>query len=103
MASNRKPGELLPTASADRAAGVRLRKIEETRIIHSSGRSTYPNEKSVLRSGATPVRLFRKNLAAVLRLPRVDTTAFNFTHEALGHRFTPDVAPRSAGLGPGHS
>jgi hypothetical protein len=54
MASNRKPEELLPTASADRAAGVRLSKSEEIRVNHSPGKSTYPDEKSVLTSEATP-------------------------------------------------
>jgi hypothetical protein len=53
--SNRKSEELLPPAAADRAAGVRLEKSEEINIINRLGRSTHPNEKSVLRSGATPV------------------------------------------------
>ncbi len=53
--SNRKSEELLPPAAADRAAGVRLEKSEEINIINRLGRSTHPNEKSVLRSGATPL------------------------------------------------
>src|SRR6516165_4020617 len=48
--------ELLPPAGADCPARRRLTKTkeEETIIINRSGRSTYPEEKSVSRSGATP-------------------------------------------------
>ena len=48
--------ELLPRAGADCPARRRLTKTkeEETIIINRSGRSTYPEEKSVSRSGATP-------------------------------------------------
>jgi hypothetical protein len=38
---------------ADRAGGLTKTEDEETIIINRSGRSTYPEEKSVLRSGAT--------------------------------------------------
>ena len=48
--------ELLPRAGADCPARRRLTKTKEkeTIIINRSGRSTYPEEKSVSRSGATP-------------------------------------------------
>ena len=48
--------ELLPRAGADCPARRRLTKTkeEETIIINRSGRPTYPEEKSVSRSGATP-------------------------------------------------
>jgi hypothetical protein len=48
--------ELLPRAGADCPARRRLTKTkeQETIIINRSGRSTYPEEKSVSRSGATP-------------------------------------------------
>src|SRR6516165_8711113 len=51
--------ELLPPAGADCPARRRLTKTkeEETIIINRSGRSTYPEEKSVSRSGATPHQL----------------------------------------------
>ena len=47
--------ELLPPAGADCPAPRRLTKTkeEETIIINRSARSTYPEEKSVSRSGAT--------------------------------------------------
>jgi hypothetical protein len=49
--------ELLPPVASDCAARRRLTKSEEeeTIIINRSGRSTYPEEKSVQTSGATPV------------------------------------------------
>src|ERR1039457_2806809 len=52
----RKNPELLPLNATDRASPRPLTKIqdEETIIIHRPGRSTYPEEKSVLTSGATP-------------------------------------------------
>jgi hypothetical protein len=56
MMSNPKSEELLPPAAAGCAAGVRLEKSQEINIINRRGRSTHPKEKSVLRSGATPVR-----------------------------------------------
>src|SRR6516162_8077179 len=48
--------ELLPRAGADCPARRRLTKTKEegTIIINRSGRSTYPEEKSVSRSGASP-------------------------------------------------
>ena len=48
--------ELLPPAAGDCTAGRRLTKSEEeeTIIINRPGESTYPEEKSVLTSGATP-------------------------------------------------
>ena len=47
---------LLPPAAADRGTRRRLTQSEdeETIIINRPGRSTYPNQKSVLTSGATP-------------------------------------------------
>src|SRR5476651_1273046 len=49
--------ELLTPSASDCAARRRLTKSEdkETIIINRSGRSTYPEEKSVQTSGATPV------------------------------------------------
>jgi hypothetical protein len=55
MMSNPKSEALLPPAAADCAAGVRLEKSKEIKIINRLGRSTHPKEKSVLRSGATPI------------------------------------------------
>src|ERR1700681_1345784 len=51
-----KNQELLPLNAADRASPRPLTKIqdEENITIHRSARSTYPEEKSVLTSGATP-------------------------------------------------
>jgi hypothetical protein len=54
MTSNQKSEALLPPAAADRGSGVRLTKSEETSIINRRDRSTHPEEKSVLRSEATP-------------------------------------------------
>ena len=56
----RKNPELLPLNAADRASRRLLTKIQdEDRItIHRPGRSTYPEEKSVLTSGTTPVSAF---------------------------------------------
>jgi DNA ligase D-like protein (predicted 3'-phosphoesterase) len=54
MRSNPKSGELLPPAAADRGSGVRLTQTDDTSIINRRGRSTYPQGKSVRRSGATP-------------------------------------------------
>jgi hypothetical protein len=53
---NSSPEELLPPAAADRLSARRLTrtKDDETIIINRSGRSTYPDEKSVQTSGATP-------------------------------------------------
>jgi hypothetical protein len=49
--------ELLPPSASDCTARRRLTKSKEkeTIIINRSGRSTYPEEKSVQTSGATPV------------------------------------------------
>ena len=49
--------ELLPPSASDCAARRPLTKSEEeeTIIINRPGRSTYPDEKSVLTSGATPL------------------------------------------------
>jgi hypothetical protein len=55
MTPNLKSEKLLPPAAADRGSGVRLTKSEEINIINRAGRSTHPEEKSVRRSGATPV------------------------------------------------
>ncbi len=54
MTSNPRSEELLPPAAADRGSGVRLTQTDEISIINRRGRSTYPQEKSVRRSGATP-------------------------------------------------
>jgi hypothetical protein len=56
---SQKPPELLPPAAADRATVVRLMKIheeEKTSITNRPARSTYPEKKSVLTSGATPLQ-----------------------------------------------
>jgi hypothetical protein len=55
MRSKAKTEELLPPAAADRASGVRLTKSEEKIIVNHPDRSTHPDEKSVQRSGATPL------------------------------------------------
>jgi hypothetical protein len=56
----KNPPELLPPSAADRACGIRLKKIEDgqTGIINRSDGSTYLDEKSVLTSGATPFITF---------------------------------------------
>jgi hypothetical protein len=57
MTMSQKPSELLPPAAADWATVVRLKKIhkeEDGSIINRPARSTYPEKKSVLTSGATP-------------------------------------------------
>src|ERR1039457_6895754 len=54
----KNPEELLPASPADRGSGIRLIKSEDRKkddIINRPGRSTYPREKSVLTSGATPL------------------------------------------------
>src|ERR1017187_5215009 len=58
----KNPEELLPASPADRGSGIRLIKSEDRKkddIINRPGRSTYPREKSVLTSGATPQYLDR--------------------------------------------
>jgi hypothetical protein len=52
-----KNQELLALITADRAYRGPLKKIkdEKTMTIQGLGRSTYPEEKSVLRSGATAI------------------------------------------------
>src|SRR5450755_1765118 len=55
----KNPEELLPASPAERGSGIRLIKSEDRKkddIINRPGRSTYPREKSVLTSGATPLR-----------------------------------------------
>ena len=56
MTSNPKAEELLPPATADRGSGVRLTQTKESSSINRRGRSTYPQKKSVRKSGATPGR-----------------------------------------------
>jgi hypothetical protein len=46
--------ELLPPAAADCAWGVRWHSQIKIRVINPLGRSTYPKQKSVSTSGATP-------------------------------------------------
>jgi hypothetical protein len=60
--------ELLPPAAGDCAAGSGLTKSEdeETIIINRPDRSTYPDEKSVLTSGATPYDVSAVTAAARL-------------------------------------
>jgi hypothetical protein len=58
MTVHQKTPERLPPAAADRVAGVRLTKIheeEKSSITNRPARPTYPEKKSVLTSGATPV------------------------------------------------
>jgi hypothetical protein len=59
--SKKNPPEFLPPSATDRACGIRLKKIEDgkTGIIDRSHGSTYLDEKSVLRSGATPLDMKR--------------------------------------------
>src|ERR1700728_907097 len=61
--------ELLQPAAADRASRRRLTKGKEqdTIIINRSGRSTYPEEKSVQTSGATPGITWRCHAVASRR------------------------------------
>jgi hypothetical protein len=56
FSGQRKNPELLPLNAADCACSRPLTKIqdEETITINPTGRSTYPEEKSVLTSGTTP-------------------------------------------------
>ncbi len=56
FSGQRKNPELLPLNAADCACSRPLTKSEdeETITINRPGRSTYPEEKSVLTSGATP-------------------------------------------------
>jgi hypothetical protein len=59
FSSPRSHAELLPPFGCETAPwGRALTKTEEneTIIINRSDRSTYPDQKSVLRSGATPLR-----------------------------------------------
>jgi hypothetical protein len=60
FSGQRKNPELLPLNAADCACSRPLTKIqdEETITINPTGRSTYPEEKSVLTSGTTPFRGF---------------------------------------------
>ncbi len=56
MRAEQQSEALLPPAAADCSSGVRLMKSEDRNtenIINRPGRSTYPEEKSVLTSGAT--------------------------------------------------
>src|SRR5271166_3221540 len=57
FSGQRKKPELLPLNAADCACSRPLTtsEDEETITINRPGRSTYPEEKSVLTSGATPV------------------------------------------------
>ena len=77
--------ELLPPAAADWATGVRLIKIDEedrNSIINRPGRSTYPKEKSVLTSGATPgyhTSRFVEGLLAQRIAPHVAINAAHYT------------------------
>ena len=56
ISTPRKNQELLPLNAADCATRrpLTMFKDEETIIIHRPGRSTYPDGKTVLTSGATP-------------------------------------------------
>ena len=58
MMPKRKTEELLTPTASDRGTQGRLTKTgdEEKIIINRQGRSTYSEENSVLRSGATPLR-----------------------------------------------
>ena len=56
---NQRTEELLAPAASDCVSGVRLKRSEETFIINRRGRSTHPEKKSVLRSGATPAAALR--------------------------------------------
>ena len=58
MNVNQRTEELLAPAASDCVSGVRLKRSEETFIINRRGRSTHPEKKSVLRSGATPEKLY---------------------------------------------
>ncbi len=65
MILHQRTPELLPPTAADRAAGVRLTKIDEeekTSTTNRSARSTYPKKKSVSTSEAA--RLFTGDLEA---------------------------------------
>jgi hypothetical protein len=61
--TKKNPDEPLPPAAADRGSGIRFTKSDDRNtddIINRSGRSTYPDQKSVLTSGATPDFQFKK-------------------------------------------
>src|SRR5262249_32028749 len=87
--------ELLPRAGADCPTRRRLTKTkeEETIIINRSGRSTYPEEKSVSRSGATPA-LRAGHREAVYRLLRSFCRSRS-THPNVAeiHGIVPEVLP----------
>ncbi len=73
FSGRRKNPELLSLNAADRASSRPLTTIqdEETITIHSPGRSTYPEEKSVLTSGTTPVVVGHKLLTCSAQHSRV--------------------------------
>ena len=56
MMPKRQTEELLTPTASDRGTRSRLTKTKDAEkiIINRQGRSTYPEEKSVLTSGATP-------------------------------------------------
>jgi hypothetical protein len=66
FSGRRKKPELLPLNAADCACSRPLTKNrdEETITINRPGRSTYPAEKSVLTSGATPVKAIEEMFTA---------------------------------------
>ena len=82
--------ELLPPSASDRAARRRLTKSEEkeTIIINRSGRSTYPEEKSVRTSGATPEQELEATRRRLIALPQALNAVLE-TARAL--RRTPDA------------
>ena len=81
--------ELLPAAPADCPTSRGLTKSEEdeTIIINRPGRSTYPGEKSVLTSGATPASARPSALCLPAGIPR----AKGIGDEGIAHVFLPTL------------
>lgn len=69
--TKKNPEVLLPPAAADRRSRIRLMQSDDRKtddIINRPGRSTYPDQKSVLTSGATPYG--SAHSLATYRLPK---------------------------------
>ena len=102
--------ELLPPLRGVRlrCGGRQLTKTEEqeTIIINRPGRSTYPEQKSVLTSGATPILhlVFDGNMSMRPRSSlncRHYVSAFRFRGQNIGRQFIPHAgAPRESRSAP---
>jgi HTH-like domain len=90
FSGQRKNPELLPLNAADCACSRPLTKNEdeETIIINRPGRSTYPEEKSVLTSGATSVRpLVTKSSTSSMRAVGGNRSTISSDHVNLQFKF----------------